>query len=192
MSTSAPLRRWQTMDAARRLEADAREQLLGVVAHLHILLLAPDVEDEPDFLFRVRLGRDDEQAVEQIDRDSVGRLVLRAADLRDAAVRRNHEHRRHVVLERAIEEREALNVEHVHLVDEEHARDNLRLALLAPLRHLLVNLLADLVPDLARIAGEQRQEALRHENTYTKTEHAVVFLLLCRIQSQGSIFFGIE
>lgn len=40
--------------------------------------------------------------------------------LGDAAVGGHDEHRREVRLERAVDEREALHVEHVHLVDEEH------------------------------------------------------------------------
>ena len=48
----------------------------------------------------------------------------------------------------------------MHLVNEEHARHDLRLALLAPLGHLLVDLLAHLGPDLASVAREEREEAL--------------------------------
>ena len=56
-----------------------------------------------------------------------------------------HDHNgRHVVLEGPVEEGEALHVEHVDLVDEEHAGRYLRLALLPPLGHLGV----DLVPHL--------------------------------------------
>jgi len=47
------------------------------------------------------------------------------------------------------------------LVDEQHAGHDVGLALLAPLGHLGIDLLADLRPDLARVAREQRQEALR-------------------------------
>ena len=80
--------------------------------------------------------------------------------LGDAAVRRDDEHGREVALERAVEEREALDVEHVDLVDEEHARHDLGLALLAPLGDLGVDLLAHLGLDLAGVAREEREEAL--------------------------------
>ena len=50
-----------------------------------------------------------------------------------------------------------------HLVNEEHARHNLGLALFPPLGNFRVNLLAHLAPDLARVAGKQREEAL-HEH----------------------------
>ena len=73
-----------------------------------------------DFLFLVRAGGDDEQAVEQINRDAVRTLVVGATDASNATVCGGHQHRRHVRLERSIEEREALDVEHVNLVDEQH------------------------------------------------------------------------
>lgn len=47
-----------------------------------------------------------------------------------------------------------------YLINEQHTRHDLGLALLAPLRHLHVDLLSHLVPDLARVSGEQRQKAL--------------------------------
>mmetsp|Transcript_15709 Transcript_15709/g.33590 ORF Transcript_15709/g.33590 Transcript_15709/m.33590 type:complete len:340 (-) Transcript_15709:1208-2227(-) len=146
--------------AQRRLHSDLGEQRERVVAHLDVLLLTANVQDLPNLLLGVWRGRDDEEAVEQVDRDAVRALVVGAADARDAAVCGHDEHRRQVRLERAVEVREALNVEHVHLVNEEHARHDLRLALLAPLSHLLVNLLADLRLDLSRVAGEEREEAL--------------------------------
>ena len=47
------------------------------------------------------------------------------------------------------------------LVYEQHAGHDVGLAFLAPLGHLGIDLLPDLRPDLARVAREQRQEALR-------------------------------
>lgn len=49
-------------------------------------------------------------------------------DSGDAAVGGHDDDGREVGLERAIEEREALHVQHVHLVDEQHARHDLCLA----------------------------------------------------------------
>ena len=46
------------------------------------------------------------------------------------------------------------------LVDEEHARHDLGLALLLPLGDFRVDLLAHLAANLARVAGEEGQEAL--------------------------------
>ena len=94
----------------------AAASLLGShLAHLDVLLLAADLEDLPDLLLRVRHRRDDEQPVEQVDRDAVRRLVVCAADARDAAVGSDGEHGGEVGLERAVEVGEALHVEHVHL-----------------------------------------------------------------------------
>ena len=51
---------------------------------------------------------------------------------------------RHIVLERPVEEGEALHVEHVNLVDEKHAGRNLRLALLPPFGYFRVYLVPHL------------------------------------------------
>mmetsp|Transcript_27388 Transcript_27388/g.69692 ORF Transcript_27388/g.69692 Transcript_27388/m.69692 type:complete len:387 (+) Transcript_27388:657-1817(+) len=132
-----------------------------------------------DLFLRVRHRRDDEQPVEQIDRDAVRRLVVRAADACDAAVGGDHEHRSKVGLERAVQVREALDVEHVHLVDEEDAWHDLRLALLPPLGDLLVNLVAHLSFDLAGVASKQGEEALlpRVDHIHLVQRHHVHHLL---------------
>mmetsp|Transcript_13014 Transcript_13014/g.50886 ORF Transcript_13014/g.50886 Transcript_13014/m.50886 type:complete len:477 (-) Transcript_13014:125-1555(-) len=145
----------------RRLVPNLAQQVLRILGHLHVLLLAPDVEDEPQLALRVRLRGDDEKPVEEVDGDPVRRLVVRAADLRDAAVGGHHQHRRHVVFQRAVEVGEALDVEHVNLVDEEDAGDDVRLTFLPPLGDFRVNLLANLRADLAGVAREERQETLR-------------------------------
>lgn len=73
----------------------------------------------------------------------MGALVAGAPDPGDPTVGGHDEHRRHVALQGAVEEGEALDVQHVDLIDEQHPRDDLRLALLPPLGHLGVDLLAD-------------------------------------------------
>ena len=145
----------------RRLVANLAEQVLRVLRHLHVLLLASNVENQAKLPLRVRLSGDDEQAVEQVDRDAVRGLVVGAADLGDAPVRGHHQHRRHVVLQRSVKKREALDVQHVNLVDEEHAGDDVRLAFLSPLGNLHVDLLANLRADLAGVTREEREETLR-------------------------------
>ena len=55
-----------------------------------------------------------------------------------------------------IEEGEALDVQHVHLVNEEHATDHICFALLTPLSHTLINLLTDLRLDLALTTTESQ------------------------------------
>ena len=54
----------------------------------------------------------------------------------------------HVRLQCAVEEGEALNVQHVHFVHKQHARDNLGLPLLPPLSHLGVDLFSNLALNL--------------------------------------------
>ena len=51
---------------------------------------------------------------------TVRALVLGAADARDPSVCGHDQDGRHLVLERAVEEREALDVQHVHLVNKQH------------------------------------------------------------------------
>lgn len=80
---------------------------------------APDLHDLPDLIHAVAFGRDDEHPVEQINRDPVRALVLGSSDPGHTSVRRHDDQRREVVLERSVEKGEALNVEHVNLVDEE-------------------------------------------------------------------------
>ena len=87
-------------------------------------------------------------------------LVLRSTNRRNAAIRRQNQNGRHLRLQHAIQERVALHIQHVRLVDEQHARHDRCLPVLLPLRHLLVDLLAHLRLDLARVAREEREEAL--------------------------------
>ena len=130
------------------------------ILDLDVFLLAADLDDLGELDSVVRLGGDDDHAVEQIDGDAVGRLVVRAADAGDASVRGDDDDGGERALQGADEPREALDVEHVHLVDEEHAGHDVRLALLAPVGDAQVDLVADLGLDLARVAGEERPEAL--------------------------------
>ena len=87
-------------------------------------------------------------------------LVGGAPDLRDTSVGGHDHDRRLVALQCSIKEGEALDVEHVDLVDEENTRDDLGTALFAPLSDLLVNLFAHLGLDLTDITSEERHEAL--------------------------------
>ena len=73
----------------------------------------------------------------------------------------HNNNRSQVILQGSVEERETLDVQHVDLVDEEHARDDVGLALLPPLGDLGVDLLSDLCADLSRVARKERKESLR-------------------------------
>ena len=87
-------------------------------------------------------------------------LVLRAANLGDASVCSCYKYRREITFKGPVEPRKTFNIQHVDLVDEEHARHDRGPALLAPFGDLRVNLFPHFWLDLARIAGEQGQEAL--------------------------------
>merc|ERR1719352_1239307 len=71
----------------RALRADLRQKRLRIFSHFHVLLLGTDVDDAPSLVLAVRLRGDDEHAVQEVDGDPVRALVVRAADVRDAAVR---------------------------------------------------------------------------------------------------------
>jgi len=115
-------------------------------------LYAPNTKNLFDLGIRIRGGRNDEGSVKKVDRDAVGRALLGTTHEGVSAVASHHNDGCEFVLNRAVEEREALNVEHVNLVNKEHARNNVGLALLTPLGNLGVDLLTDLGLDFARIA----------------------------------------
>eukprot|EP00160_Parvularia_atlantis_P016426 Unigene5212_Nuclearia_a/m.15979 Unigene5212_Nuclearia_a/g.15979 ORF Unigene5212_Nuclearia_a/g.15979 Unigene5212_Nuclearia_a/m.15979 type:complete len:306 (-) Unigene5212_Nuclearia_a:346-1263(-) len=118
-----------------------------------------DLDDHRALLERVRQRADDREAVEQVHGNAVRRQnVLRSPDRAHAAVCRQHDDRRQRRLERAVEVGEALDVEHVHLVHKEHARHELRHAVL----NVLVHNLVDLAPQLVGNLGLARLEQLIH------------------------------
>lgn len=176
----------------RRFLADLRHDVQSIIGDLHVFFFTTrtaglsndpiDLRTLPYFqnLFNlvqlIRLRRDDQQSIEQINGNTVRTLLIRSTDpkhalvdahhrlansLGDSSVRRHDQNRCHVALQRSIQEREALDVQHVHFVDEQHARNDLRFALLAPFGHLVVDLLANFGLDFARVAREQREESLR-------------------------------
>lgn len=88
------------------------------------------------------------------------RLVIRPSDFGDPPIGGHHENGRHVVLERAVQKGEALNVEHVDLVYEKDTWHNLSLPFFPPLPHFGVDLLSNFVPDLPRVPREEGEKAL--------------------------------
>lgn len=82
----------------------------------------------------------------------MGALVLRPSDLGDAAVGRNDQHGRQIRLQRAVQPRETLHVQHVDFINEQDARHNGCLALFTPLSDLGVDLITNLRLDLASVA----------------------------------------
>jgi hypothetical protein len=99
-------------------------------------------------LHGVRHEADDKHPVEQIDGDAMRGHNLRPLDRADAAVRGEDDDGGERRLEGAVQVGEALDVEHVHLVDEEDARDELGDALVDVPVHDLVDLRPQLVRDL--------------------------------------------
>lgn len=142
------------------LLADLGEEGEGVGGAVDLLLLGADGQDVADVVGAVGLGLDDDDAVEEVEGQAVRAPVVRAADLGVAPVRRHDDDGRQVDLERPVDVAEALDVEHVDLVDEEDAGDDLRFPFLLPLPDLGVDLVPDLAADLARVAAEEGQEAL--------------------------------
>mmetsp|Transcript_25460 Transcript_25460/g.79791 ORF Transcript_25460/g.79791 Transcript_25460/m.79791 type:complete len:396 (-) Transcript_25460:372-1559(-) len=148
----------------RRAHADLSEEGEGLLLNRQPLDLRPDRQDLDDLLQRVRHRSDDHQPVEQVDRDAVRRHHLRPPDGAHAAVGGEDDDRREGGLERAVEVREALDVEHVHLVDEEDSGDELGDALVNVFVDNLVDLRAELLGDLGLLGlhhlAHQRDEVL--------------------------------
>mmetsp|Transcript_97037 Transcript_97037/g.274490 ORF Transcript_97037/g.274490 Transcript_97037/m.274490 type:complete len:428 (-) Transcript_97037:7-1290(-) len=144
----------------RALHADLREQLLGLVRHLDVLFLRADVEDLANLPLRIGLRGDDKHTVQQIERDTVGALVVGASDICDSSIRGHDDDWRRLRLKGPVKKRETFDVQHVNLVDEQHPGHNVCLALLAPFRDLCIDLLPDLPLNLASVTGEECEEAL--------------------------------
>merc|ERR1740123_2842346 len=103
------------------LGADGGEVGERVLLDFYVLGGAADGQNLHDLLERVGQEADDEQTVEEIDGDAVRRLHVRPADVADASVGGQDDDGREVGLEGSVHVREALDVEHVHFVDEEDA-----------------------------------------------------------------------
>lgn len=87
-------------------------------------------------------------------------LELGPSNPRHTPIRCHNHQRRKFALQRPIQKRETLNIQHVHLVDEQHPGYDLRLAFLPPFGNFRVDLRAQLGFDLARVPREEREESL--------------------------------
>lgn len=85
---------------------------------------------------------------------------LGPSNSRHAPIRRHNHQRRQIALQSPIQERETLNVQHVNLIDKEHARDDLRFAFLAPFGDFGVDLGTKFGFDFACVAREEGEETL--------------------------------
>lgn len=79
------------------------------------------------------------------------RLVLCPPDPRYPSVRSHNDQRCQLPFHGSIEEREALDVQHVHFVDEQYTGYNLRFALFSPFCHFGVDLISQLRLDFAGV-----------------------------------------
>lgn len=87
-------------------------------------------------------------------------LLVSASDLRDASVSGKNNNRRGIAFQRSVQKRETLDVQHMHFVDEEHTRNDVGFAFLAPVGDFLINLISNFLFDLSGVAGKQGQETL--------------------------------
>lgn len=103
---------------------------------------------------------DNDDAVEEVEGETVRGAVGGSANAGVAAVGGHDDYGGEFVLEGAVDVGEALDVEHVDLVDEEHAGDDFGLAFFFPFADFGVDLVADFASDLAGVAGEKSEKAL--------------------------------
>mmetsp|Transcript_49617 Transcript_49617/g.153228 ORF Transcript_49617/g.153228 Transcript_49617/m.153228 type:complete len:477 (-) Transcript_49617:120-1550(-) len=165
-------RREQLHDEAhRRVLADLAELHEGLVVELDALDAGANVDDGGHLVQAVRRRADHQEAVEQVGRDAVRRADVGAADAAHAAVGGEDDDGGERRLERLVQEREAFDVQHVHLIDEQDAGDELRDALVDVLVDDLVDLLPQLLRDLRLLLLHER----RHER------HGVAALVRARV-----------
>eukprot|EP00756_Hemistasia_phaeocysticola_P008403 Hpha_TRINITY_DN14610_c2_g17::TRINITY_DN14610_c2_g17_i1::g.48399::m.48399 len=124
------------------------EHLHRLLVQLQTLDLGPDVNDLHQLLPRVGHGFDDEETVQQVDRDTVRGLHVSATDGGHATVGGEDNDGGESRLKSLVEECETLDIKHVHLVNEQHARHKLRHTVLDVFVDHLVDLPAELLGDL--------------------------------------------
>lgn len=88
-------------------------------------------------------------------------LIVGSSDLSDASVGGHDDDGGLVRLKGSVQEREALNVKHMHLIDKENTWHDLRTSLLSPLGNFLIDLLPNFWLDFSNISCEQGHESLR-------------------------------
>lgn len=85
---------------------------------------------------------------------------LGPSNSRHTPIRRHNHQRRQIALQSPIQERETLNVQHVNLINEQHARNDLGFAFFAPFGHFGVDLGTEFGFDFACVACEEGKETL--------------------------------
>lgn len=187
-----------------RPHAPRRQPIDRRILNINPLRLGADAHNRAYVRQVVGVGRHDEQAAEEVRGHAMGgRDVGGAADGAYTAVRGEDDDWRDLGLERAVEVCEALDVEHVHLVDEEDAGDELGDALVNVLFDDLVDLGAQLVGDLGLLGlhelahhGHDVLAALgaRVGHVEVVQRHVLhdLLLLVHLALGDGHVFFGLE
>lgn len=79
----------------------------------------PYADDLLDIIQFILFRADNQYTVQEIERNTMRRHVFCPSDLGDSSVGSHHDQGRQFVLESAVKEREAFDVEHMHFVNEE-------------------------------------------------------------------------
>mmetsp|Transcript_460 Transcript_460/g.904 ORF Transcript_460/g.904 Transcript_460/m.904 type:complete len:423 (+) Transcript_460:269-1537(+) len=120
------------------------------------LCLSADTKYLHNLLHRIRHGPNDDQPIKQVNGHAMGRDDVSAADGTNASVCCKDHNRAESRLQGTVEICEALNVQHVHLIDEKHARYKLCNPLVNVPVHDLVDLQSQFLCDLCLLGFEKR------------------------------------
>lgn len=82
------------------------------------MIRSPNSDNLLDILIRVLLRADDQNPIQQVQGDTMWRLVFGTPDLRHPSVRGHHHQGCKLRFQSTVQERETLDIEHVNLVDE--------------------------------------------------------------------------
>mmetsp|Transcript_6576 Transcript_6576/g.16368 ORF Transcript_6576/g.16368 Transcript_6576/m.16368 type:complete len:265 (-) Transcript_6576:531-1325(-) len=139
----------------------------------------PDLDDLPDFLFFVRRCGDNEETVKKIDGDTVGRFVVGTPDFGDTPVSGEDEDGGHVTLEGSVEERKALHVQHMNLINKEHTRYDVSFPFFSPLSYAGIDLISHFMLNFTSITSKKSKETLlaRVDNINLMQRYSVYYLL---------------
>lgn len=133
----------------------------GIIRYLGVLLLAPDPQYLLEILLLVLGGGNDDGPVQEVQGQTMGTGVAGAPDLGDAPVGGHHHHGGEVVLQGAVEEREALNVQHVNLVNKQNSWSNFSFSFFSPLGDLGIDLISYFRFDFPSVSAKQSKKSLK-------------------------------
>lgn len=147
----------------------------GVLLDLNVLGCAADRQNLHHIVQSVWHKSNDQQTVKQIHGDSVRGTHLNASDLTDTAIRCENHDGGQVAFEGSVQVGEALNVEHVNLIDEEDAWHKFSNTVINVFVDDFVDFKTELLSDL----GLFRSVDLAHEGQEVTT---TLGLCVCNIQ----------